>query len=565
MKMEWKNITVIFIIALVSFNKAHSQTLPDSITKKIDNLFAQWNTPNSPGCAIGIIRNDSLIYSKGYGMADLEHDIPITPETIFYMCSVSKQFTGYAVELLARQGKLKLDEDIHVYLPLMADFGKRITVRNLLNHTSGIRDDISLAAISGLGADGMITEDLALNILKRQTSLNFAPGSSYLYSNSNYVLLSEIVSAVSGKSFRAFIDSAIFKPLGMAHSRFVDHYSETIKNRAFSYEVANKNSFSNDYQNVYTLGDGGLFTNITDMAKWVSNFFYPKAGDTKDIDLFTEKGRLSNSNEIPYALGIAVKKYKGWTEFQHAGGLAGYRTFLSVFPDLKMGFLVFSNVGNFQSQNRTHDLANLFISDAVKNIVTTKPKNTDSSIAVLKDPERVKMYMGDYIADEGIQFNFSIVNQKVYWIRNGRTSLLVNKAKDTFSVFDSPEVTFIFERTPGKEIIVKEYWPVDNNFSLTKYVAIVSPQTDKQLEAYTGEYYCPELDCQYGIQLKDHQLVLTSNKYNDAPLKLIGYNDLLDKSYLLSHLKIIRDSNKKIKGFEANSESVLHLRFNKIK
>jgi CubicO group peptidase (beta-lactamase class C family) len=558
-------ITAVFFISLVALTKAYTQVLPDSLEKKIDKLFAQWNTSSSPGCAIGIIRNDSLIYAKGYGMADLEHGVPITPETIFYMCSVSKQFTGYAVELLARQGKIDLDKNIRTYLPWVPDFGKEVSVRNLLNHTSGIRDDISLAAISGLGSDGMITEDLSLNILKRQTSLNFTPGSAYLYSNSNYVLLSEIVSAVSGRSFRAFTDSAIFRPLEMAHSRFIDNYTELIKDRAFSYEVVDKNHFANDYQNVYTLGDGGLFTNITDMAKWVDNFFNPKVGDSKDISLFTEKGKLNNGSEIAYAMGIAVKKYRGWMEFQHAGGLAGYRTFLSVFPDLKMGFLVFSNVGNFQSQNKTHDLANLFISEAAKDIVSMKPKNTDSSLAVLKDPERFRMYMGDYIADEGIQFNFSMVDQKVYWKRNGRISLLVNKAKDTFSVFESPDVLFVFGGAPGKGAIVNEYWPVDNNLSFAKFIAVSSPRADKELDVYTGTYYCPELGCQYEIKLKEHQLVLRSNKYNDAPLKLIGYDDLIDKSDLLSHLKIIRDADKTIKGFEASSESVLHLRFDKIR
>lgn len=560
-----KKISVLFLIALIAFNKGDAQILPDSVTKKIDDLFAQWNTPDSPGCVIGIIRHDSLIYAKGYGMADLKHSVPIAPGTIFYMCSVSKQFTGYAVELLARQGKIKLDEDIHIYLPWIPDFRKKITVRNLLNHTSGIRDDISLAAISGLGNNGMITEDLALNILKRQNSLNFAPGSAYSYSNSNYVLLSEIVSIVSGKSFRAFTDSAIFNPLGMAHSRFVDNYTEVIPDRALSYEADDKKHFSNDYQNVYTLGDGGLFTNITDMAKWVVNFFYPKVGDAMDIDRFTTKGKLNNGNEIPYAMGIAVKKYRGWTEYQHAGGLAGFRTFLSVFPDLKMGFIVFSNVGNFQSFNKTHQLAGLFINDTTKNILAAKPRNTDSSIAVLKDAGRFNVFMGDYIADEGIQFNFSMINQKVYWNRNGHTSLLLKKTKDTFSVFENPEVLFVFEKTAGKETIVNEYWPVDNNLKFAKYVATSSPQTDKQLESYTGVYYCPELDCRYGIKLKDHQLVLTSNKYNDAPLTVIGYDDLVDKSDLLSHLRIIRDANKRIKGFESSSESILHLKFNKVR
>ncbi|MBK8282600.1 MAG: serine hydrolase [Saprospiraceae bacterium] len=219
--MSLKTTKLLFFISSLVFSiSVFSQSLPDSIIKRIDNLYTKWNSSTSPGCAVGIIRNDSLIFAKGYGIANIENEIPITAKTIFYMASVSKQFTGYCIVLLARQGKLKLDEDIHVYLPWAPDFGKIITVRNLLNHTRGIRDDIHLSAISGIGYEGMLTQDLALNIIKRQRSLNFSPGEKYSYSNSNYVLLSEIVKAVSGKSFRSFADSSIFKPLRMLDTHF---------------------------------------------------------------------------------------------------------------------------------------------------------------------------------------------------------------------------------------------------------------------------------------------------------------------------------------------------------
>ena len=206
-------------------------------------------------------------------MANLEYGIPNTPATIFYAASVSKQFTGYCIALLARQGKINIDEDIHIYLPWMFDFKKRITVRNLLNHTSGIRDDVDLAAISGLGIDGVLTQQSALDIIKKQQTLNFDPGERYSYSNSNYILLAEIVKAISGQSFRDFADSAIFKPLGMANSHFHDDPGELIRDRAISYWDVGDQSFVNAFQNVYTFGDGGLFTNVNDLSKWIMNFY----------------------------------------------------------------------------------------------------------------------------------------------------------------------------------------------------------------------------------------------------------------------------------------------------
>lgn len=479
--------------------KINAQALPKTIVKKIDKLFETWDKTNSPGCVVGIVRNDSLIFSKGYGMANLEYKIPITTETIFYMCSVSKQFTGYATVLLARQGKINLDEDIHVYLPWLADFGKRITIRNLLNHTSGIRDDINLAAISGLGTNGMVTQQLALNLLRRQRSLNFDPGERYSYSNSNFVLLSEIVKGVSGKSFRAFADSAIFKPLSMANTHFQDDYAELIKNRAFSYQKIDSNHFANDFQNVYTLGDGGLFTNVEDMAKWITNFYNTSAGDSSDIHQLAEKGKLNNKKEINYALGITVDNYKGKKVFSHGGALAGYRTFTCIFPNLKMGFIVFSNVGDFNPLVKAFQVANFFLD----------PEKTGNAEALQKK-ENSTTYSEGLFQSNGFSGN----------------------SQDE-------------EPLSQKQV-------VDTNWS------------DKQLQAYTGIFYCSELDCRYSIALKDHKLFLTSNKYDDAKLDLVDANHLTNDFWWMGRLLIIRNSKKQITGFEINTDRVMHLRFDKI-
>lgn len=557
-----KKIAPLFIL-LSLFSTLYSQDIPDTIAQKIDSLFAPWNNSTGPGCAVGIVRNDSLIFSKGYGLADLEHEIPITPKTIFYMASVSKQFTGYAIVLLARQGKLNLDEDIHHYIPWAPEFGKKITVRHLLNHTSGIRDDIYLSALSGLGYGGMLTQDLALNIIKRQRSLNFIPGEKYSYSNANFVLLAEIVKAVSGKSFRAFVDSTIFKPLGMVNSRFQDDYTELIPNRAWSYDITDGKQVGNSFQNVYTLGDGGMFTNIIDMAKWVTNFYQPRAGDLNDIDQLTETGKLNNGKKINYALGIAVDHYRGWKEYEHSGGLAGYRTILFVFPDLKMGFLIFSNMGNLNSQEKVHELANLFIPDTTKSNKEDKPEARDSSHAMLKDPLQYTRFTGDYLGEDGDQFSFSISNQKMYASSYGQSTLLLQESKDTFSLFTNPAVKFVFQFSSQKTSLVHLYWPEDNKL-MRKYVPD-SIQSDKTLQAYTGTYYSPELDCHFSISLKEHHLVLSSNKYADKPLMLIGKDDILDKNGLLSYIKIRRDRMDKIIGFEVNSGIIRHLRFNKVK
>ncbi len=212
--MKRLSLTLVFAASMV--HVLFAQAIPDSTILKIDKLFARWNNTNTPGCVAGIVRGDSLIFSKGYGLANLEYEIPNTPQTIYHMASISKQFTAFSILLLAREGKLKLDDDIRKYLPWFPDLGHRITIENLLNHTSGIRDQWQLLAISGTRLDDVITQDQIVKILSRQRALNFVPGSQYMYSNSGFTLLAEIVKSITGKTLRQFTDSAIFMPLSDA-------------------------------------------------------------------------------------------------------------------------------------------------------------------------------------------------------------------------------------------------------------------------------------------------------------------------------------------------------------
>ena len=273
--------TCLILISAVA--QVPAQSLPDSTTKKIDALFKKWDNSSSPGYAVGVVRNDSLIFAKGYGVANLEYNIPIAPETIFHMASVSKQFTAFSIVLLARQGKLNLDDDIHKYLPWFPDLKVKITVRNLLNHTSGIRDQWQLLAIAGTRLHDVITQDQIIKILGKQQALNFNPGEEWSYSNSGYTMLAEIVRAVSGKSLRQFTDSVLFKPLGMKNTNFHDDYTEIVPNRSYSYDRKDDTHFQNSILSYSVAGATSLFTNVDDMSKWVMNFYNHKVGDQQDI------------------------------------------------------------------------------------------------------------------------------------------------------------------------------------------------------------------------------------------------------------------------------------------
>jgi len=252
---------------VVAGAKLWAQTLSEPIVKKVNSLFENWDKTQSPGCVVGIVRNDTLIFANGYGMANLEYSVPNSPETVYHLASVSKQFTAYAIILLAQQGKLSIDDDIRKYLPWFPNLKQKITIRNLLNHTSGIRDQWQLLSIAGTRLDDVITQEQIIKILSKQQELNFNPGDAFSYSNSGYTLLAEIVKSVSGQSLRRFTDSAIFKPLGMTNTHFHDDYTEIEKNRSYSYDRKGSFGFKNSILSYSTAGPTSLFSNVPDLSK----------------------------------------------------------------------------------------------------------------------------------------------------------------------------------------------------------------------------------------------------------------------------------------------------------
>ena len=542
---------------LFLFITGKTQVLPDSLTKKIDAIFKQWNYPVSPGCVIGIIRNDSLIYTKGYGMANLEYSIPNSPTTIFHMASISKQFTAYSVLLLANAGRLSLDDDIRKYLTWFPDLGQKITIRQLMNHTSGIRDQWQLLAISGTRLDDVIKQDQIVKILSRQQALNSAPGEKYNYCNSGYTMLAEIVKSVTGKTLRQYSDSAIFKPLGMTSTHFHDDYTEIEKNRAYSYQRYNMVQFSNSVLSYSNAGATSLFTNMNDLSKWAMNYYTNKISSPEVIKQLTQKGKLNSGKELNYALGILVNDYKGNVQYSHGGADAGYRTFISVFPDLKMSFLVFSNLGDF-STNKIFAVADFFVPDKTEKKETAK---IDSAKAIVKDSAAVKKFLGNYISYDGNTASVELKDSKLMYKSNNSYKLLFKESEDRYSIPGQPGNECRFSIS-GKDTLVDFVTPQET-FRLVKYRDIQI--NDDVLTKYTGSYYCPELECYYNIFLKNHELYLGNIKYDDSKLMLTGSDHLDVNFWWMDHLVMLRDKKGQITGFEVNSGRVEHLKFNKVK
>src|SRR5215470_16918957 len=250
-------------------NQAASKPLPATgDIEKANATFAAWDKPASPGCALGVLKDGQLLYSHGYGLADVEHSVSITPTTVFHIASISKQFTAFAIYILANEGKLSIDDDVRKYLPELHDFHRVITIRHLLNHTSGLRDQWNLLMLAGWRLTDEITEQDILNMVWRQRELNFPPGEDEVYSNTGYTLLALIVERVSGRSLREFTQERIFEPLGMLHTHFQDHYGTLVQNRAYSYERQPDGGYQYVTLSYSTVVPSSLFTTLEDLARW---------------------------------------------------------------------------------------------------------------------------------------------------------------------------------------------------------------------------------------------------------------------------------------------------------
>lgn len=535
--------------------------MPEPVVNKINAIFSSWDKTQSPGCVVGIVRNDSLIFSNGYGMANLEYGIPNSPLTVYHLASVSKQFTAYAIILLAQQGKLNLDDDIHKYLAWFPDVKQKITIRNLLNHTSGVRDQWQLLAITGTRLDDVITQDHIIKILSKQQALNFTPGDKFMYSNSGYTLLAEIVKKVSGQSLRKFTDSAIFKPLGMNQTHFHDDYTEIESNRAYSYNRKDNTRFSNSVLSYSTVGPTSLLSTVPDLAKWVINFYDTKAGNKQAMLQLTQKTKLNDGTELGYAAGILSERYKGWKQFSHNGADAGFRTSITVFPELKMGIIVLSNLGELNAQEKANQIADILISE--KGGVSKPEDKTKSTKIPAAELPFLKTLSGSYFSNEmNAVTSLSLKNDNLYLRVGENDNLMARVDEHTYAMFYVPSIKLIFSKKPDNQSVALNI--SNDTLYFTKIPDQLMPD-DKSMLQYTGSYYSAELDCTYNIALKDNQLYLTNSKYNDAKLTLFGPDNLINDTWYMKHLTVMRNKSNKITGFEVNSGRVMHLKFVKVK
>lgn len=337
-------VFVLVVLSPFAFSQVPDKAKVIAGAERAFDKASKTNTMPAPGCAVGVSLSGETVFEKAFGLAEMEHNIPNTPQTIFESGSVAKQFTAAALVLLQQEGKLNLDDEVRKYIPELPDYGSPLTIRHLLTHTAGLRDWGSVMALTGAGrGDRVISQALAVDVILRQKYLDFKPGAEYSYSNSGYQLAAEIVERVSKQKFPAFVAERIFKPLGMSNSSTRDNYQRIVPGRALAYsrQGANAPWESNmPFMNVY--GNGGMLTTVGDWLKWNAALDSKTFGEPFVTALET-RGVLNDGFKIQYALGLNVGTYRGLRDVSHGGSTAGYQTFLARYPDQKLSVAVLCN------------------------------------------------------------------------------------------------------------------------------------------------------------------------------------------------------------------------------
>ena len=519
---------------------------------QIDAVFSRFDHRDSPGCIVGVSRAGRVVFVKGYGMADLERDVPITPASIFHVASISKQFTAMSILLLEQQGKLSIEDDVRKYIPELPDYGKRITLRNLLQHTSGIRDQWTLLRLAGWRGDDLITEDDVMWAVTRQRALNFDPGAEYLYSNSGFTLLAVIVKRVSGHSLREFADEQIFKPLGMAHTHFHDDHTMMVPHRTSAYEPRQAGGWSVSIPVFDTYGATSLFTTAEDLLRWEQNFSAPIVGSAALIARMEEEGILNDGSRTGYALGIAVGTHRGVREIGHSGADAGYRADVERYPDQQLAVAALCNASNSNPGMLTRQVADLYLGPAL----AREPSQARQAGGVTLPAARLTALAGVYRRSTGDLLRLEVRDGKL-WSAEGARIELLPLSDSRFALLGVDGEAVFDTAAAGRALRLRRGTGREQTFvQMTPF----SP-TPAQLGAFAGRYRSAELEAVVEVKATDSTLVFSERRPGSLVMRPV-YTDAFRGGIGVAEFS--RDASGRVTGFVVNAGRVRALRFDRI-
>ena len=545
-------------LSTICFSQFHNSA-------EVDSVFQEWDKSDVPGCALGIVKDGSMIYSKGYGSADLEHDIEIEPSSVFYIGSVSKQFVTFCILLLEEDGKLDLDDKIQKYLPDFPEYDSPLTIRHFIHHTSGVRDYLTLMYLKGRNYLDHAEVEEVYDLIKRQKELNFSPGEKYLYSNSCYFMLAMIVEKAAGESLREFAHKNIFQPLGMNSSLFYDDNTDLIKNRVFSYEKKNDgDGFNNLIMRFDLVGSGGVYSSVDDLLLWDQNFYNNKLGKGGQDIIYKmhEEGLLNNGESSGYAFALNNGNYKGLKTVSHGGALGGYRAQLMRFPEENFSIIILANRGDANPTRKAYEVADILLKEKFiqeSNDIATQDDQPEDQEAIEKIS--IDHIPGNYEIQPGVVLEITLKNDSLQVLQSWDESSysIFNSKGNTFEIPDEPSVQFVFSDVENNSPQILTIFQ-NGNETICKRVEPFNPSS-LNMEEYTGKYDCEELDFAYTFYIEEEMLKVKIANYEPYELKAFEKDNFISEGNLFR----FKRQNGAIDGFELDAGRVTNLKFEKSK
>jgi len=519
--------------------------------RRIDSTFSDFDHTDRPGCSLGISRQGELVYRRGYGMSNLEYGLAISPGSIFHVASISKQFTAFAIGLLVDDGKLSVDDDVRKYIPEIPSYGKPITLRHLIYHTSGIRDQWTLLGMGGWREPDVVTEGDILGVVARQKALNFQPGEEYLYSNSGYTLLGIVVKRVSGLSLHEFAEQRIFRPLGMTSTHFQYDHSMVVPNRTSAYRAYGAAwaitipVFDNE-------GATSLQTTPTDLLKWEQNYVVGTVGSARLREAAMTRGSLNSGDRIPYGYGLVPETFRGVKAFGHGGVDNGYRADVIRFPESGLAVAVLCNFAEAAPWVYSRGVAAILLGS------TLEPAPTQAIVTL--SPGELAALAGFYrspISDEVARVD--VWGNQLGFYNWGLPLDAVGPRR-----FGAIGARFEFSDAGKTPIELTATLP---DLSVFKYLKIEPPVVPlSALAQYAGHYWSDEVGVGYDVVLKDSVLALHRRKSDDAPLVGV-FEDGFVSADALGTLHFVRKAGARggaVTGFRLTGSRVRNVTFGRV-
>jgi CubicO group peptidase (beta-lactamase class C family) len=563
-------VVVAAILCLAACGRAHT----DSQAARVDALFEKWNRTDAPGCAVGVSRNGSFLYEHGYGMANLEWGIPITPDTVFPIASISKSFTAMSVLMAAERGQLSLDDEVQKYIPEWQDRNDHITIRHLLTHTSGVRDAFTMFGWGAHGDRADPNETIAV-ILARQQGVNFKPGSEYQYNNSGYALLGALVKRATGQSLREYADTNIFKPLGMSHSMFQGESAALIPNRASGYtQDGNGWRAARTYTGnagPAVVGNSGMYSTVGDLLRWEQNFDETRVGTpasiSKSLAAMQNPIEIAGARTATHGVGLGTGEYRGVTTVSSSGGDFGIASELARFPMQRFAVAVLCNEDNVVMGGMARVNPDVFINGIADIYLADVLKPADAAKAA-PAPTPVKLSEKDLSAVTGLYRGVVPDRPLLFTITGGALNVRSHYGEGfDFELTPIGPNHFVFPGGSTFDFVPASggrpnEWHVGAENDRSVFQPVTFAPSPAEVRAFAGEYRSDELDATFTLEPRASGLVVKNVGFLET---IVPFENDQFVGDVVGIVKFSRDASGAVTGFTLNRLVARGVRFQRIK